>query len=106
MHDFLGRWRIAEMETWDQDYVDLEEPGFFEFEEDQQGAFVFGAVRGWLDVRVSTREPLLEYSWRGESEGDDLCGRGWFTFETLDKGEGMLFIHDGDDSRVVIERET
>ena len=106
MHDFIGRWRITWMETWDQDYVDLIEPGYFEFTEDGLGSFVFGAVRGFVDVRVSTSRPYLEYSWQGVSEGDDYCGRGWFEFGTPFKGEGRLFIHCGDESGITIERQT
>jgi hypothetical protein len=94
------------METWGQDYVDLVEPGYFEFTEDGLGEFVFGAVRGWIDVRVSMRKPFLEYSWQGVSEGDDYCGRGWVEFPTPNNGEGRLFIHCGDESGVKIERET
>ena len=93
------------METWAQDYVDLIEPGYFAFDDDGLGEFVFGAVRGWLDVRVSIREPRLEYSWQGVSEGDELCGRGWFEFETPLHGEGRLFIHCGDESGVIIGRK-
>jgi hypothetical protein len=29
-----GRWRITEMDNWDQETVDLVEPGFIEFDED------------------------------------------------------------------------
>ena len=29
-----GRWRITEMDNWDQGAVDLVEPGFIEFDED------------------------------------------------------------------------
>ena len=24
---FIGRWKITEMERWDQGYIDMEEPG-------------------------------------------------------------------------------
>ena len=106
MKDLLGRWRITQMETWDQDYVDLVEPGAFEFERGGQGQFVFGTVSGWLDVRVSAKERLVEFSWQGQSDGDDACGRGWFKFPTANRGEGKLFIHGSDDSGVTIERET
>lgn len=93
------------MEMWAQDYVDLIEPGYFEFTADNLGQFVFGAVHGWIDVRVSMRKPFLEYSWQGTSEGDDYYGRGWFEFPTPNKGEGKLFIHCGDESGITIERE-
>ncbi|WP_186297185.1 hypothetical protein [Shewanella algae] len=50
MHDFVGKWRITWMSNWDQDYVDLVEPGYFEFTDDGLGEFVFGAVKGWVDA--------------------------------------------------------
>lgn len=106
IHHFVGRWRITWMEMWGQDYVDLVEPGYFEFDEENMGQFVFGAVSGWIDARASSRTPLIEYSWQGACEGDDLCGRGWFEFPNPNKGEGMLFIHCGDESGIIIERET
>ena len=30
------------MEQWDQDYIDLEKPGYFRFHKDGMGEFVFG----------------------------------------------------------------
>ena len=33
---FHGRWRIVEMETWDQDYVDMEVPGYIELDKTGQ----------------------------------------------------------------------
>lgn len=106
MNDYTGRWRITTMEMWDQGYVDLMEPGLFQFGSDGMGSFVFGAVRGWLDMRVSEREPAVEFTWQGECEGDDMRGRGWFSFESPNQGTGMLFIHAGDESGVTIERGT
>ena len=59
MHDFVGNWRITWMSNWDQDYVDLVEPGYFKFTDDGLGEFVFGAVKGWVDARVSTLVPYM-----------------------------------------------
>jgi len=105
VHDFVGKWRITWMSNWDQDYVDLVEPGYFAFTDDGLGEFVFGAVKGWVDARVSTRVPYMEFSWQGECEGDDLCGRGKIEFTTPFKGEGEIFIHNGDESEFIIERK-
>jgi hypothetical protein len=104
MNYFAGRWKITWMEMWGQDYVDLVEPGYFLFDEDNQGEFVFSVVHGWLDVRVSTRQPMLEYSWQGDSEGDPLCGRGVFDFPDTANGEGILYIHNSDESAIKIAR--
>ena len=106
MHDFVGKWRIVWMEQWAQEFVDLVQPGYFEFTEDGFGEFAFIAVRGWLDVRVSSQRPLLEYSWEGTDERDPRSGRGWFEFNTPKKGTGVFFFHNGDESEVRIERET
>ena len=93
------------MQTWTKEFVDLVEPGFFEFSEEGLGSFVFGTIQGVMDIRVSHREPRLEFSWLGNSEGNELCGRGNFHFSTPDKGEGTLFIHTGGQSDVSICRE-
>jgi hypothetical protein len=33
-NQYMGTWRIIEMEQWDQDYIDLVVPGYFSFRED------------------------------------------------------------------------
>jgi hypothetical protein len=95
-----GRWRIVEMDMWDQDAIDLVRPGFIEFDEDGTGQFGFIAVRGWMDCRPTERDgqPCAEFSWEGEDEGDQVCGRGWVALTGDGALEGHLFIHMGDDS--------
>src|SRR5205823_2858329 len=41
-----GRWRITWMEMWDQDFVDEEVEGYFDFEPNGRGSFQFGYVSG------------------------------------------------------------
>ena len=79
---FEGRWRITEMDVWDNDYLDLVEPAHIAFEGESDGAFVFGTVKGWLDVRYGGRggSASAEFSWEGFSDADPACGRGWATF--------------------------
>ena len=43
---YIGKWRIIEMEMWDQDYIDLILPGYFSFDKDDLGYFQFGVVEG------------------------------------------------------------
>jgi len=43
---FIGTWFIAEMEVWDQEYVNMEVPGHFTFKKDGSGHFQFGLVPG------------------------------------------------------------
>ena len=37
MNEFVGKWRITEMEVWAQDMVDLIEEGYFYFDENDKG---------------------------------------------------------------------
>ena len=104
---FRGRWRIVEMEVWPDDYLDLIEPAHSAFEGDTDGVFVFGAVKGWLDVRYGARDgaACAEFSWEGHNDADPASGRGWATIGTAGRLVGHLFIHNSDDSPFVAERE-
>lgn len=104
---FKGRWRIVEMDTWPDDYLDLVEPAHITFEGDSEGEIVFGAVKGWLDVRYGSRDgaACAEFSWEGHDESDTACGRGWVAIGTAGRLVGHIFIHCGDDSGFVCEPE-
>ena len=59
---FIGRWRIVSMSAWDEEFIDEEEEGFFEFTDRGWGEFHFGYVHGRMDCRLTTRdgEPAVE----------------------------------------------
>jgi hypothetical protein len=99
MKTFAGKWRIAEMEVWDQDYVDMEVPGFIRIDSDGTGQLRFGLVSGEIDGRVEQcgNTPRFEFSWSGQEENDPACGRGWVIIE---EGElrGRIYLHLADDS--------
>ena len=48
---FTGRWRIVSMSAWDEDFIDEEEEGYFEFDDKGGGEFHFGYVHGHMDCR-------------------------------------------------------
>jgi hypothetical protein len=75
---YIGRWRIMEMEMWDQDYIDLLIPEYFSFDKDYLGYFQFGVVEGQIDYRIEKIGDVerLEFSWEGQSENDAALGRG------------------------------
>lgn len=52
----VGRWRIVDMELWDQAAVDLVAPGFIEFETESIGCLGFIAVQGGMNWREAPRE--------------------------------------------------
>ena len=99
MKQFVGKWRIVEMEVWDQDYVDMEVPGFFRIGSDGTGQFQFGLVCGDIDGRVEQygHASRFDFSWSGQEDNDPACGRGWAVIE---KGEfiGRIYLHLADDS--------
>lgn len=102
-----GRWRIVEMELWDEDSIDLVGPAFIELRDDCRGSFRFIAVEGWMDVRDVERDgrPSVEFSWEGNDECDPASGRGWATLAADGSLEGRIFFHMGDDSRFVAVRD-
>jgi hypothetical protein len=101
---FQGRWRIAEMDLWDTETIDLVEPAFLEIE-GEEGEMRFIAVQAWLDIRYDARAggPVAEFSWEGVDEGDQRSGRGWVAMGTAGRLIGHLYFHMGDDSDFVCE---
>lgn len=102
---FIGRWRITQMDEWDQDFVDAEVEGYVEFDPKGSGEFQFGYVHGGMDCRLTTRDgqPCVEWTWDGNDEMDPAQGRGWAVI----KGEelhGLIAFHLGDESGFVAEQ--
>ena len=50
-----GKWRIAAMDLWEQEAIDLVGPAFIEFSEGRSGQFRFIAVDGWMDCLHNER---------------------------------------------------
>ena len=96
---FKGRWRIVEMDVWDNDDLDLTEPAHISFEGDNDGSFAFVAVTGQLDVRYGARDgsACAEFSWDGFDDAETSSGRGWVALGTAGRLVGHIFIHNGDD---------
>jgi hypothetical protein len=102
---FARRWRIAEMDQWDD--LDLLGPAHITFTGKDGGELVFGAVEAGLDVRYASRDgsACAEFSWEGFDDGTPASGRGWAALGTAGRLVGHIFIHNGDDSGFVAERE-
>lgn len=95
-----GRWRITEMDLWDNDTLDLLGPAFITFNKTGTGELQFIAVEGDLDCRHSLRDgqPFVEFSWVGDDDGHPTSGRGWASVNG-DTLVGEIFIHLGDSSK-------
>lgn len=96
---YTGKWRIIEMEMWDQDYVDEVTEDHFIFENDGMGYFQFGVVEGQIDYRTEKYGELerIEFSWEGQDEYEPVLGRGYAIING-NEIEGRFYFHLGDDS--------
>jgi hypothetical protein len=101
---FAGRWRIAEMDEWEE--LDLLERAHITFAGRDGGRLVFAAVAAELDVRYGSRDgaACAEF-WEGSDDGSPASGRGWAVMGTAGRLVGHIFIHKGDDSGFVALRE-
>jgi hypothetical protein len=95
-----GRWRITETDMWDQDAIDLIQPGFIEFSDDGLGQFGFIAVNGELDCRNAPRDDRagVEFSCEGNDDTSPASGRGWAVLNPDGSLDGHVYFHLGDDS--------
>ena len=65
----LGGWSIDSMSMWDNDYIDAEVPGHFEFGADNLGSFQFNVPLNYL---FSVREWTLTARKQGLSCWDAI----------------------------------
>ena len=94
---FIGRWRIVQMEQWDQDCVDMVAPGHITFKKGGTGQLHFGCVEAELDWRCEADAERVEFTFSGFDEGDEVTGRGWA--KAHDAGlTGRIAFHHGDES--------
>jgi hypothetical protein len=98
---FTGRWRITEMDEWDE--IDLLGAAHITFSGKDGGELVFIAIEADLDVRYGAA--CAEFFWEGFDDGRPASGRGWAALGTAGRVVGHIFIHKGDDSGFVAERE-
>jgi hypothetical protein len=101
----IGNWRIVESEMWDSAELDLMVPAHLRLEAKGLGHLEFIAIRSDVDYRLTTRDgaSAVEFTWHGDSEGDEIFGRGWAVLKD-DQLQGQLFIHQGDESTFVAIR--
>ncbi len=103
----IGRWRITEMDNWDQEAITTwSSPASSSSVRTASAASGFIVVTGDLDCRDADRDgqPGAEFSWQGSDEGDDVSGRGLGRAQPRRHAEGHIYFHLGDDSGFRAER--
>lgn len=93
------------MTKWDQDFVDEEVPGYFEFTKNGLGDFQFGYVQCNIDWRETERDgqAAVEFTFDGRDEMTPTLGRGWAILNSSNL-DGMIFFHQGDESGFTAKR--
>ena len=87
------------MELWDQDFIDLVQPGQIQIRSDATGSLQFGGVEAEIDCKVEDcgGAEKLEFTFEGSDEGDHVSGRGWARLQGNEM-RGRIYFHLGDDS--------
>jgi hypothetical protein len=95
---FTGTWRIVWMSEWDQDFVDMEVPGYFTFDADRMGHFQFCLVQGSMCCKANPQnDQRIDFTWEGSDEADAVSGRGHAEI-VAGELQGHIEFHQGDDS--------
>ena len=92
---FEGKWKIYELGdgNWDDDYINMEEPGYIEFDDKIKGDFHFGLVYAYLIYEIEDDE--VQFTFDGSDELDHVFGRGFA--ELIDKElHGYIVFHGGE----------
>ena len=94
----VGKWRIAGMSTWDNDYIDLVEPGYVIFATRGMGEMAFGVVTASLDCAFDKAKCDVSFHFNGSDEGDQVTGTGWAEMSGPNTITGEIEFHNGDDT--------
>ena len=103
---FNGTWHIYEMETWDEDYFNMEVQAYIEIGPSGSGEFQFGLVFGQLDGGIDKYGDVerFEFTWDGNDECDPASGSGWLKLRDENNMEGQIKIHHADSSKLLAKR--
>ena len=93
---FKGKWRIVEMDGWDQKAIDLVEPGYLQFDSQSTGSLHFICIYADISYALSGNKKAI-FSFQGDEESNNINGRGWATIKNNEL-HGHIYINHGDES--------
>jgi hypothetical protein len=93
---------LIETEQWDQEFIDLVEPGFISFQKGGRGEMRFGAVSLELDWEIN-EAGKAEFTFTGFDEMDETSGKDRASPAQGRLG-GQFKFHQGDKSGFIAER--
>ncbi|MDR3472283.1 MAG: hypothetical protein P4M09_11420 [Devosia sp.] len=91
-----GRWRIVELEAFDDDYLDLVKAAYIELDERGLGEMAFGALTAALDCAYTPSG--FDFTWDGSDEGDQVTGDGWAELQPDGSLLGEISWRNGDET--------
>ena len=105
--DLIGRWRLARMSNWDNEFMDEESPAFIEFTVGGGGEVHFGYIHCGSDWQPEQRQgrPGVAFAFDGHDEMTPTQGRGWAAAQIDGTLSGHLYFHQGDDSAFWAKRK-
>jgi len=83
------------MEMWEQDYVDMEVPGYIAVDKEGYGEFQFGLVHG--SFFADPEKAYISTEWEGHAEMDEAYGEISARVEE-EKLQGTIYFSNGDES--------
>lgn len=100
MEDYVGSWRITEMEEWDNNYINMETQAHIEIDKKGHGTFQFALVMGNINGETQDicGEKRFDFTWEGSEEYDQISGNGWLKLVNNNELNGHIKFHSGDGS--------
>lgn len=100
MKEYVGNWRITEMDEWDNEYINMETNAYIQIDKKGYGSFQFALVSGSINGEMEEfgGEKLFTFTWEGNEEYDQVSGSGWLKLEKKDELTGRIKFHSGDSS--------
>ena len=100
----LGKWRIVAMPDYVEDYPDMMELAYIQFEQSGSGEFAFGCVTGQIFGAGSGNG--VAFSWQGNDEMDEANGDGWAELQPDGSLNGAICFHKGDQASFAARKWT
>lgn len=91
-----GKWRIISMAMWNKDFLDMIEPAYISFNDQDAGTLIFGCISAQLTCSLTTTD--ADFTFEGQDEMETTSGEGWAELQPDGTIEGEITFQNGDES--------
>jgi hypothetical protein len=108
MKEYVGTWRITEMDEWDNEYINMGTNAHIQIDKNGYGSFQFALVSGSINGEMEEfgSEKRFAFTWEGNEEYDQVSGSGWLKLEKKAELTGRIKFHSGDSSLFKAQRKS